>query len=286
MAEKTCLYVTKQHSRDPLRVFDRYVRPALIQFPQFDLRRSDAFSSIDPIEEIFEELRAADLLIVDVSDMGSPDFFLFGTLHRAARATVFIDSQVNPVLPVQNHVKLIRVRFADPTLEAEHMDPSNGVDRLVTAIREALQEAQGAQSKTNEANEHQSVGRRELASRLVDAIDAIHLLRINSVGEIISELELIAAELNRPEAPASALQTLIYNALQAIAKSFDQLKAAKGGRIVIAGIIAALVGGSGWPAATVYALTLAFWQDKATFVKAIEAFRGIRSPARNNKKAR
>jgi hypothetical protein len=114
--------------------------------------------------------------------------------------------------------------------------------------------------------------RTQLAERIDEAAEVIRLLRINSVGDTVAELNAIANELRAAadEETPSALREAGNNVLRVLSKIADQLSSVRGSRIAISGAIALILGGSGWPAVSAMGLALAYWEGKDTFLKAVE----------------
>lgn len=88
----------------------------------------------------------------------------------------------------------------------------------------------------------------------------------------IAELEAIANDLDKvPEDKIGpALQPTVENFLQILVRFSGQLATMRGSRMLISGVISAVLGGAGFSAAAVFALSLAFWEGKEAFLKAFE----------------
>jgi DNA segregation ATPase FtsK/SpoIIIE-like protein len=114
--------------------------------------------------------------------------------------------------------------------------------------------------------------RYELAERIEATAEAIRLLRSNTTGDAIAELQAIAEELKSVEnvETPSALKEAADKALKVLLQIVDQLGTVRGSRMAISGTIALVVGGAGWLAVTALGLGLAFWEGKDAFLKSME----------------
>jgi len=95
----------------------------------------------------------------------------------------------------------------------------------------------------------------------------------HSGGDVVASLQKIAADLEaiEDEKTPSAMKEAGEKVLKVLSRIADQLATVKGSRIIVAGIISLVLGGAGYPGATIYGLTLAFWQGPEIFSEAIEA---------------
>ncbi|MCA1530416.1 hypothetical protein [Bradyrhizobium yuanmingense] len=95
---------------------------------------------------------------------------------------------------------------------------------------------------------------------------------MNSASDAVAELEDIAAELERlPEDKITpALNEAGERVLKVLSRFSDQLSTVRGARMLISGVIAVVLGGAGFSAITAYGMSLAFWEGKDAFLKALE----------------
>lgn len=120
-----------------------------------------------------------------------------------------------------------------------------------------------------------------LASELADRIDAtanaVADLRINSVGQIVDELRSISksfrGELVRDLPFTDIVQDArepLKTALISISQIFDVIDSSRTASMIVAGCVAALVGGvGGWSSALCFNLALASWHGKEAFIAAV-----------------
>jgi hypothetical protein len=147
-------------------------------------------------------------------------------------------------------------------------------EALIEAINSALQTSfatPGPSLPAKKATPRET--RHELATRIQESADTLQSLRINSVGDIVASLQKIAADLEaaEDEKTPSAMKEAGEKVLKLLSRIADQLATVRGSRVIVAGIISLVIGGAGYPALTVYGLTLAFWQGPEIFAKAIDA---------------
>lgn len=251
-------------------VFELLVDPALFSFPDFDQSRfypyENETGSISL--RVTEDVQKADLVIADVTGMDSSGYFLIGARHVTGLPLVMIQDQ-NWVLPPDvRDFNTFRYSLGDGA-----GNDRDQVTRLVSAINAALKTDKPGMAGASVERLPPARARKELAVRIVEATESIRLLRINSASEAIAELEQIATELETipDEQTPSALRETAEKFLKILARFADQLSTVRGSRMLISGIIALVVGGAGFNAVTAYGMSLAFWEGKEPFLKAIQA---------------
>jgi nucleoside 2-deoxyribosyltransferase len=278
MAEKRCFYISTFGLRDSppsnaaTVVYDRLVVPVMhIDFPEFELVHYRFERIHDSINDKFlDEVISADLVIADLTELTSTGFYELG-MRRAAQLPTILMAQVGRPVPFDlRDFRFVVYNYDSTDDETEQRTREN----LVEAIREVLQTvptAPGLNFPAGKTSPRET--RHELASRIQEAADAIQSLRINSAGDVVASLQKIAADLEaiEDEKTPSAMKEAGEKVLKVLSRIADQLTTVKGSRIVVAGIISLVLGGAGYPGATIYGLTLAFWQGPEVFSKTIEA---------------
>ena len=213
-------------------------------------------------EEFLERTQEVDLVIADLSSLSPSAYFQLGLRHSQGKPTVFIagEEYVVPVDPTQ--FDCIRYNLEGPF----------PAEALVDAIERALEQGRASGPNFPERKLSPKQSRSQLAERLFEAADAIRLLRINSAAETAIELEAIAKELE--EVPESNLPDAISETAQKflaiLSRLADQLSTVRGSKMLISGIIAIVVGGAGYSGIAAFALSLAFWEGKEPFLRALE----------------
>ena len=110
-----------------------------------------------------------------------------------------------------------------------------------------------------------------VAERIEMVATELDRLRINSISEHIDELKVLSGELKRFEGDISSRERgVTNNTLKIFSNIFDHVEDSKSIRVIIAGAVAGILGPMGWPAITVYMLTLAAWEGKEAFIQAIK----------------
>jgi hypothetical protein len=219
------------------------------------------------IAPIVDDVLQADLVVFDLTELSSDGYYFVGVRHAAQLPSVFIaeaDYVISFDFRESGYVRYQKQQYESPRLEL----------RLVEAIRLALETTPrppglGIPQKRLSPREM----RNDLVTRVQEAADAVRLLRINSAADIVADLEKIASDLEALEdaETPSAIREAGEQILKILSRVTDQLATVKGSRVVIAGIIAVVLGGTGLSALTIYTITLAFWQGPETFTKAIDA---------------
>jgi hypothetical protein len=71
-------------------------------------------------------------------------------------------------------------------------------------------------------------------------------------------------------AEPTSIRTVAARALPILTNLFDALGSKHGAQVIIAGAVGGIMSAGGWPAVTVYVLTLAVWQGKDAFMLALD----------------
>jgi nucleoside 2-deoxyribosyltransferase len=278
MAEKRCLYISTFGLGDapPSNagevVFETLVLPVIQnEFPDFEAvnyRFERVHGTIN--EQMLDDVLSADLVIADLTELSSNGFYELGIRHAAQLPTILMAQTGHPLpFDVQNF-RFVVYQYDATDDEVEQRTR----EALIEAINDALKTVHAApglglpRKKTSPRET-----RRELAAQILESADALQSLRINSAGDIVSSLQKIAADLEavEDEKTPSAMKEAGEKVLKILSRIADQLATVKGSRIIVAGIISLVVGGAGYSAVTIYALTLAFWQGPEIFSKAVDA---------------
>lgn len=276
MAEKSCIYLSMLGRGDSPPnhgaevVFETLVAPVMESFPEFDLTHYQYESEPGSINRTFVDIvLSADLVIADLTELQPSGFYELGIRHAAQLPTVLL-TQTDRLAPFSHkdfRFVVYEYRTRDDELEQRTREA------LTEAIRDLLQSGPrvpGINLPAKKISPRET--RQELVARINEAADAIQSLRINSAGNIVALLQSIAADLEAVEddKTSSAMREAGEKVLKVLSRIADQLSTVKGARIIVAGIISLVLGGAGYPGATIYGLTLAFWQGPEIFAKAIE----------------
>jgi hypothetical protein len=113
-----------------------------------------------------------------------------------------------------------------------------------------------------------------LKGRLEDISIELRSLRINSLGHVISQLDDVIGKIDTENFSLNDRVGLAREALSVVSGIFDALGTREGARVIIAGAVAGIIAALGWQSLAAYGITLAAWQGKDSFLKAVEAFMG------------
>jgi len=277
MADKTCIYISTLGRGDSPPndgaevVFETLVVPAMRSFPDFELTHFQYLPIPGSINEAFlDHVLSADLVIADLTELTSNGFYEIGMRHASQLPCVLLAQNDHPIPFDHKDFRFVVYQYSSTDDEIEQRTR----EALVEAVKDVLQtipNTPGSHFPTGKASPRET--RHELASRIQEAADAIQSLRINSAGDIVASLKKIATDLEAIEddMTSSAMKEAGEKVLKVLSRIADQLATVKGSRIIVAGIVALVLGGAGYPGATIYGLTLAFWQGPEIFSKAIEA---------------
>jgi hypothetical protein len=273
MPMKKCLYLSNFGLPDspPGRaaeiLFAMLVQPAIEHYPEFDVVHYRYDSEPGSISEaLLDQIRDADLVIADLTDLTPNGFYQLGVRHAGRLPTILL-AQDDRVIPF-DHRDFRYIVYHLDSRDPEQMQRTE--DTLTEAIAEVLHTNPGVGRDITSTTPRET--RHELAARIQEAAEAIRDLRINSAGDVVASLNKIAKELEAVEdvKTPTAMREAGEKFLKVLARIADQLATVKGSRIIIAGIISLVLGGAGFPAVTLYGLTLAFWQGPEMFAKAID----------------
>jgi len=278
MAAKRCVYLSTLGIKDapPTNggevVFETLVAPVMESFPNFEVTHFQSFREPGLINQAFmDHVLAADLVIADLTDLTSDGFYELGVRHATKLPTILL-AQAGGRIPFDHK----DYRFVVYPYEATDDETEQRArEALAEAIRDALEALPTPSGSTLPGIDiTPREARHDLASRIHEAADALRTLRLNSAADVVASLDKIATDLESiedEEAPF-AIRDASEKVLKILSRIADQLATVKGSRIIVAGIISLVLGGAGYPGATIYGLTLAFWQGPEIFSKAIETF--------------
>ena len=250
-------------------VFETLIVPVLNEFPEFEVKHYLYESEPGSIDSAFlAEMMSADLVIADLTELTSSGYYQLGIRHAADLPTILIAQHDYVISFSVRDFGYIRYLF-----DAAVGSPEERASRA--ALSEAIATAtagRGTSTRTSQARLSPQQTRDELAIRLQEATEAIKLLRVNSVAEIIVELEQIASDLEvaTDEATPSVVLDTAERFLGALGRFFEQPTAVRGSKMILAGSIAFVLGGAGWSGVSAYAMGLAFWEGKEAFLRALE----------------
>jgi hypothetical protein len=276
MAERVCRFVTNRGIADSPPssalgevVYETFILPVMGHFPEFTTHLFEYENEPGSLSDDFlEDILAADIVIADITELSPSGYFHLGRRHSAGRPIVFIGAQeyVTAIDPVD--FRLVRYPMEAPGPSG---DDKLATSQLIEAVRAAIADGDGpAAAPPIKLPPKQA--RAQLSARIREAAEAISLLRINSAADTVAELEDIAGTLQSAsdENLPQALNETAEKFLKVLARFADQLATVRGARMLIAGIIAVVLGGTGVSAITAYGMSLAFWEGRDAFVKAIE----------------
>lgn len=277
MATKRCLYISTfgpgnapPHNAAEA-VYNTLVAPVFrIDFPDFELVRYQSERIHGSINDrLLDEVLTADLVIADLTELTSNGFYELGVRHATNLPTILMAQAGHPLPFDHKDFRFVVYSYRATDDEVEQRTR----EALIEAIRDADGTPAAPGSNLPAQKKSPREARQELASRIQEAADALLSLRINSAGDIVASLQKISTDLEtiEDENAPSAVKDAGEKVLKVLSRIADQLATVKGSRIIVAGIISLVLGGAGYPALTIYGLTLAFWQGPEIFSKAIEA---------------
>ncbi|MCW5746043.1 MAG: hypothetical protein KIT36_07585 [Alphaproteobacteria bacterium] len=111
--------------------------------------------------------------------------------------------------------------------------------------------------------------------RRIDEVAAeLRLTGFNEAGEQAAALEELSREIGASlDSSPDRVDQLFDKALAIVASLFGVLASRPGAKLMIAGIVAILVGGTGWPAAAALSISYAALNGREAFLKALDVFR-------------
>jgi hypothetical protein len=265
---------TEKERRKSDWLFDSVIGPVFHEyFPDFAVEREGGIRSDELTELSLRKAVTADLLIAEVTGARAEVMYQLGMRHSTGRPTIVMrepDSQpwfdvgeVRMVLYVPHGpTESVRqsLRTAVEELFAERDQPPFPEEfPPPVAIPEPLRPRVGS--------------RGELADRLRSIASAISDLRINSLQQHAEELEQISSELESDKESTKGVPEAAEKALKVLTRLLDALGSKRGAQILVAGSVAGILSIGGWRAVSVYALTLAAWQGKEAFLKALQTMK-------------
>jgi hypothetical protein len=277
MAEKKCIYIStfglgdSPPSNAAEVVYETLIVPVMQTFADFEVVNFQMERVHDSINEAFmDHVLSADLVIADLTELNASGFYELGMRHAAQLPTILMAQTGHPFPFDQKDFRFVVYQYDGTDDETEQRTR----EALTEVIRDVLRTAPpppGSKFPTQKVSPRET--RHELASRIQEAADALQSLRINSAGDVVASLQKIATDLEAvdDEKTQSAMRDAGEKVLKVLSRIADQLATVRGSRIIVAGIISLVLGGAGFPAVTVYGLTLAFWQGPEIFSKAIDA---------------
>jgi hypothetical protein len=277
MATRDCRFISSRWSNDSPSIsiaeelYEKYIKPVVTSnFSDFVVHLFQYDSEPGSIsEEFLEGIVDVDLVIADLTELDPSAYFQLGLRYSSGKPLVFI-AQDDYVIPLDTTAfNLVRYRYYDGSFSED----AHAAEGLVNAILEALDENRSASPLPHRKLSPRQT-RAQLAARISEAAEAIRLLRINSAAETAIELDDIAGELEQiPEDKLTpALQETVEKFLKVLSRFADQLATIRGSRMLISGLISVVIGGAGYSAIAAFGMSLAFWEGKEAFLKAIELF--------------
>lgn len=112
-----------------------------------------------------------------------------------------------------------------------------------------------------------------MSFRLNVVCSGLRSLRINSIGDQLERLEVIAGEMaelanGQPNLPQVRAETI--RVLPVLGQIYDLLGSERGAQMLVSGAVAGLLSLGGWPAVTAYSLSMAAWLGKDAFIEAVK----------------
>jgi len=276
MAEKDCRFITNRGMSDSPSsaageiVYETLVLPVMAHFPEFATHLFEY--DIEPgsiADDFMGTVLEADLVIADMTDLSYSGYFQLGVRHNSGRPMVLIADEALMLSSEPANFRIVRYPYETPAPSGEE---KRATSELIEAIKDALADERRSSGLSLLKRQSPKQTRAQLASRLYEAAEAIRLLRLNSTSDAVLELENIAKDLEEvPEDKiAPALQETAIKFLKILSRLADQLATVRGARMLISGVISVVLGGAGFSAITAFGISLAFWEGKEAFLKAIE----------------
>ncbi|WP_439402871.1 hypothetical protein ACNJYA_11050 [Bradyrhizobium sp. DASA03068] len=283
MAAKNCVYLSTLGTKDapPTNasevVFETLVAPVMENFPNFEITHFQSFREPGSINRAFmDHVLAADLVIADVTDLTSDGFYELGVRHATQLPTILL-AQDGGHIPFDHKDYRFVVYPYEATDDETEQRAREALAEAIRAVLENPPTSPGSLLPGTDITPREM--RHELALRIHDAADALRTLRINSAADVVASLDKIATDLEaiEDEEMPSAIKDAGEKVLKILSRIADQLATVKGSRIIIAGIISLVLGGAGYPGATIYGLTLAFGKGPRYSQRRSRRSRGVRS---------
>ena len=204
MAVRICVYLSQRdHDDSPPGtsaevVYETLIMPVMEEFPDFRMNPRGYIHETGSISsQLVKEILEADLVIADLSELSASGYFELGVRLATDLPTVFI-GDLDYVMPIDaRDFRIVRYSFDQSPQTAGAPDT---IEALVAAVREALDAEPGGSIASYVPMKGTPKERRyELAERIEATADVIRLLRSNTAGDAIAELEAIAEQLKSIE---------------------------------------------------------------------------------------
>ncbi|MEY9161630.1 hypothetical protein [Bradyrhizobium japonicum] len=273
MADKTNVRFIYEDEPEhtPTSITDEITRylvlPAIPTDLSINFQHGDFHGAPGNMDHYTIDMIASDhLVIADLTSLRSTSRFLLGARAYKRLPIIYIHEKGYPIPDMPSDF---------PSVEYSMTNPRPAIATLRDEIRRALSEPREVLPTTTTAPSSTREVRLDLVKRIQEAAGAISDLRINSktASDAVDSLREIANDLESTEdqKSSSAMQDAAEKVLPVLSRFAKEFSSAKGARIVIAGVIAYVLGGAGFSAIAIYGLTLAFWQGPEAFAKAIDA---------------
>jgi hypothetical protein len=236
-------------------------------FPEFEVRRSPmVLSPEEAQQQILNELTNTDLVIADMTTSEPNTIYQIGMRHIIKRPIVHItstDLTFTKGERIPRDFKSIRFVVADE---------DGGDEKIREHLKAEIERVLSDDVSSLVSQTPQRVNKRELSERLEKIANAVANLRINSLSDDVQKLHEISEEVKHlpNSAEPTSIRTVAARALPILTNLFDALGSKHGAQVIIAGAVGGIMSAGGWPAVTVYVLTLAVWQGKDAFMLALD----------------
>jgi hypothetical protein len=281
---RTCAFIIERDDDDEKRKGARLRRiqkqlivPALAKFPGFAVSHLD-ISDLDRNVPL-SEMATADLVITDVTEVSRGVSYQLGVRSSVGKPLILIAEGDSPFYSAEHAALQYSLAKNQPDAEL--------VEELATLIGIKLAVATTTKSTAIQKRNEEHVKRLDLAKRIEETAEYLRNLRMNSLADAIDDLESIATELKDPlqPHPPSELKQVAARVMEIFTRISGQLANTRGSRIALSGAVGLILGGSGWPAVTAMAISLAYWDGRDTFLKAVSSIWGkTKSKATKSKK--
>jgi hypothetical protein len=251
MADKRiCVYLSQRDQGDSPPgtaaevVYETLILPTMERFPDFAMNPRGYIHEPGSISaQLLDEILSADLVIADLTELSPSGYNQLGVRHSSFLPTVLMAHQDYVIAMAAREFQFLRYPQHSPSIAG---NPKT-IDQLAALVREALDtlpRSTGAPQMSVRKTPRER--RYELAERIEATVEIIRLLRINSAGEAVNELEAIAKELKAVEddKTSSALKEAADKVLNVLSRILDQLATVRGSRMAISGAIALVLGGA------------------------------------------
>lgn len=229
-------------------------------FPDFEVHHIHMVLEIDHLgKQALDRVAQGELVVGSLSAADPFILYLIGMRFATGLPLVLVASANN------------RPTFIPPQARYIPFQPNGGVEEPRARLKEEIERALTEQSTPGSEipMAPAKASKVELAQRVETVADAIGNLRINSASDYVQQLHDIAQEIRDLPDEAPGLHDLAARALRILTHVFDALGTAQGAQVIIAGAAASILTAGGWPAAAIFAFTLAAWHGKDAFTAAL-----------------